>query len=125
MNRLDFRPVASTALAAALLAYVGCSGDPAVKTDSAAKPKGAASPESTQAAAKAGETASPIDKLFAKLNNPAAVLLVSGQQDGYLEPCGCSAEQFGGLLRRFDLIDKLRKQNWPVALVDLGSLIKD
>ena len=62
---------------------------------------------------------------MAELNNPAALLIVSGQQDGYLEPCGCSAEQIGGLLRRFDFIERVRKQNWPVSLVDLGGLIKD
>ncbi len=126
MRRLDFRPVASTALAAAVLVYVGCSGDPAAKTTPAAgKPAGAGTPEHTPTTAKTDQTTSPIDKLMAELNNPAAVLLVSGQQDGYLEPCGCSAEQVGGLLRRFELVERLRKQNWPVSLVDLGGLIKD
>ena len=94
MSRLDVRPVACTALAAAVLVYVGCSGDPAVKTEPAAgKPGNAATPEHSAATAKTDQTASPIEKLMAELNNPAAVLLVSGQQDGYLEPCGCSDEQ--------------------------------
>ena len=126
MRRLDFRPVASTALAAAVLVYVGCSGDPPVKSEPAAgKPKGVGTPEINAAGAKTDQAASPIDKLMAELNNPAAVLLVSGQQDGYLEPCGCSAEQVGGLLRRFEFVDRLRKQTWPVSLVELGGLIKD
>ena len=64
-------------------------------------------------------------KLPANWPNPAAVLVVSGEMDGYLEPCGCAQGQLGGLIRRLDFVDKLRAQNWPVALIDLGSLIKD
>ena len=45
--------------------------------------------------------------------------------DGYLEPCGCTQGQLGGLIRRFDFVQRLKAQNWPVALIDLGSLIKD
>ena len=45
--------------------------------------------------------------------------------DGYLEPCGCSQGQLGGLIRRLDFVDRLKAQNWPFALIDLGSLIKD
>jgi len=52
-------------------------------------------------------------------------LIVSGQQEGYMEPCGCSAEQIGGLIRRYDFIERLKKQNWPISLVELGGLIKD
>jgi hypothetical protein len=122
MRRLDFRPAASAALAVVVLAYVGCSGDPAVNTTEPAKPAGI---ETAAPKAAADQTASPIDKLMGELNNPAAVLFVSGQQEGYLEPCGCSAEQIGGLLRRYDFIERVRKQNWPVSLVELGGLIKD
>ena len=64
-------------------------------------------------------------KLLANLGNPAAVLLITGEMDGYLEPCGCTEGQIGGLLRRYDFLERLRKQNWPAAPVDLGSLTKD
>ena len=120
MRRLELRPVACATLAVVVVAYVGCSGDPAVNTAAPTKPAGTAAPE-----ASADQTASPMDKLMAELNNPAAVLFLSGQQEGYLEPCGCSAEQVGGLLRRYDFIERVRKQNWPVSLVELGGLIKD
>jgi hypothetical protein len=53
------------------------------------------------------------------------VLVISGQMIGYLEPCGCTQGQVGGLVRRLDFVDGLRGQNWPVAQVDLGSLIGD
>lgn len=52
-------------------------------------------------------------------------LLISGEQIGYLEPCGCAAGQRGGLARRLDLVDRLKKQGWKLAMIDLGSLIND
>ena len=64
-------------------------------------------------------------KLLANLGNPAAVLVITGEMDGYLEPCGCTEGQIGGLLRRYDFFERLRKQGWPVASIDLGSLTKD
>jgi hypothetical protein len=63
--------------------------------------------------------------VLASLGNPAAILVVSGQRNGYLEPCGCSEEQEGGLIRLYDLVERLHKRKWPTALADLGSLIKD
>ena len=42
-----------------------------------------------------------------------------------MEPCGCSEDQEGGLIRRYDLVERLHQRNWPTALVDLGSLIKN
>lgn len=53
---------------------------------------------------------------------PDAVLVLSGQTFGYLQPCGCSRPQFGGLERRAYFIDTLKKKGWPVAGVDLGDL---
>ncbi len=69
--------------------------------------------------------ASPGAKPFADWPRPAGALVISGQQDGYLEPCGCTEGQKGGLGRRFDLLDRLRKQGWPLAMIDLGSLAHD
>ncbi len=51
--------------------------------------------------------------------------MISGEQNGYLEPCGCTQGQLGGLKRRYDLVERLRAQKWPLTLVDLGSLVKD
>ena len=43
-----------------------------------------------------------------------------------MEPCGCSAEQIGGLLGRYDFIEHMGETGLvPVSLVDLGGLIKD
>lgn len=51
------------------------------------------------------------------------VLVLSGQQYGYLQPCGCSDPQYGGLERRFNFFQKLIKERgWPIAAVDLGDI---
>ena len=55
---------------------------------------------------------------------PVAFLLLTGQLDGHLEPCGCSEGQKGGLARRLDLINRLEKRGTPILKFDLGSLIQ-
>jgi hypothetical protein len=54
---------------------------------------------------------------------PAVVLLLSGQEYGYIQPCGCSRPQLGGLERRYNFLQKVTTENgWPVVPVDLGDL---
>ena len=67
----------------------------------------------------------PSGKLFAQWPDPKAVLIVSGEMDGYLEPCGCTMGQMGGLIRRYGLVQRMKAQGLPHALVDLGGLTKD
>ena len=116
MTRTSCRPVVAVGMAAALLAYVGCDvpSPSGVGTSSATiQVKPSAPPE------KKGP-APTID-----WPTPKAAILISGEQDGYLEPCGCAQGQLGGMLRRFELVDRLtRVQGWPLARVDLGSLVK-
>jgi hypothetical protein len=54
--------------------------------------------------------------------NPDLVLVVTGQQDGYLLPCGCSRPQVGGLERRFNFLQMLKAAGWPYVAVDLGDI---
>jgi Cytochrome c554 and c-prime len=61
---------------------------------------------------------------FQSWPKPAAVLVLSGEAHGYLEPCGCSEKQSGGVARRSDLIKQLRDKGWPVAGLDLGGTVK-
>ena len=71
-------------------------------------------------------TAAAPDKLFTawpKDAKPDAVLIVSGQTYGYLQPCGCSRPQLGGLERRAQFIASLKAKGWPVAGVDLGDIL--
>jgi Cytochrome c554 and c-prime len=60
-------------------------------------------------------------RLFVGWEKPDLVLVVSGEQHGYLLPCGCSHPQKGGLERRYNLIEALQARGWPVGAVDLGN----
>jgi 5-methylcytosine-specific restriction endonuclease McrA len=64
------------------------------------------------------------DPLLEGWEEPQFALLLSGQQHGYLEPCGCSEFQSGGLARRYDLLKKMEAKGWTVAGLDVGGLLK-
>lgn len=53
---------------------------------------------------------------------PALALVLSGQTYGYVQPCGCSRPQMGGLERRYNLVRDLRGRGWPVLALDLGDV---
>ncbi len=56
---------------------------------------------------------------------PAFVLAITGQQHGYIEPCGCSPRQSGGLARRADLFRQLREEKkWPVLGLETGGALE-
>jgi hypothetical protein len=57
---------------------------------------------------------------------PQVVLFVSGQQHGYIEPCGCTGldKQKGGLIRRDTLLKELRSKGWDVVPVDVGNQVR-
>ncbi len=61
--------------------------------------------------------------LFHDWGQPDFVVVLSGQQEGYLMPCGCSSPQIGGLERRYNFIQLLKtEKGWPVVAVDLGDV---
>ena len=102
---------------------IGCGS----KATSSKSSPTASSPTEAPAKVKEAEHA-PDDgtsKLMADWPTPAAALLVSGEQNGYLEPCGCTSGQLGGLRRRHELSHRLVGQGWNLVPVDLGGLIKD
>jgi hypothetical protein len=53
---------------------------------------------------------------------PDVVLVLSGEMHGYLQPCGCSSPQLGGLTRRYNLVQMLRQRGWAVVAADLGDI---
>ena len=73
-------------------------------------------------------------KIFEGWTTPQFALLISGRQEGYLEPCGCAGldRMKGGLSRRYSLCQQLRTDGWPkgsaspwpLVAVDLGGQIK-
>lgn len=54
---------------------------------------------------------------------PDLALVLSAQMHGYLNPCGCSKPQYGGLPRRYNFMQELRSKGWPVVGMDLGDLL--
>ncbi len=65
--------------------------------------------------------------IFEGWERPKLAIVITGEQDGYLEPCGCAGldNQKGGLGRRHALLDELRtKRGWPVVAIDLGGQIR-
>jgi hypothetical protein len=64
--------------------------------------------------------------IFEGWTKPRFALVISGRQDGYVEPCGCAGLDWmkGGLTRRYSFLEKLRNDGWPVVAVDVGGQCK-
>src|SRR5205085_2579233 len=63
--------------------------------------------------------------LFRDWPKPDVALLLTGEQHGYLQPCGCSEPQKGGLARRYNLLQSLGKRGWTVVAADVGDVAQD
>jgi hypothetical protein len=64
---------------------------------------------------------------FKGWTKPTLALVITGREDGYLEPCGCAGleRMKGGLSRRSSFLSELRQQRgWDVAALDVGGLSK-
>lgn len=85
----------------------------------------AANPPQNSAAEKETPTAAAGDgRLLDGWETPLALLVFSGDEHGYLEPCGCSERQSGGFARRADFIRKLKEdRKWPVTAFDVGGIL--
>ena len=46
----------------------------------------------------------------------------TGEENGYLEPCGCSESQLGGFSKRHTLINNLVKKDENLLLLSLGDI---
>ncbi len=49
----------------------------------------------------------------------------SGEEKGYLEPCGCSEQQLGGLPKRHTVISTLKQKRENLILLSLGDISKE
>lgn len=106
-------------LATALASVAGCwSGGSAAPQDASPSPS----------AGGYGKPKAPptFEPLFQDWPQPQLALVLTGEQDGYLEPCGCAGldRQKGGLSRRLALLEELRGKGWPVVALDVGGLTK-
>ncbi len=66
------------------------------------------------------------DSLFKDWTRPKAVIVATGMQMGYIEPCGCSGKenQKGGLSRRHNMLKALAAKGWPLCPVDVGEQVR-
>jgi hypothetical protein len=64
-------------------------------------------------------------ELFVDWPTPTLAIVATGDQLGYIEPCGCAGleNQKGGLARRYTFLEDLRKKGWPVLAVDVGGQV--
>lgn len=67
-----------------------------------------------------------VPPLFENWPRPDVALVLTGEQIGFLEPCGCAGleNQKGGLKRRHALVKQLRRDGWPIVALDLGGQVK-
>ena len=70
------------------------------------------------------KSAPKLKPLLAGWEKPAVAIVFSGEQHGYLEPCGCTETQSGGISRRADLFRQIEDKGWPVTAFDLGGSLK-
>jgi hypothetical protein len=113
MERTAIKPVVGVGFTALLLGFVGCySRTP----DPPAKASNEVGSPAAPAAKPSGSSALP------DWPTPLGTLVITGERLGYLEPCGCTEGQTGGLGRLYDLVERLKAKGWPVVLTDLGSI---
>jgi hypothetical protein len=120
MTRIETRPILAVGLAAAILVYVGCT-----RKDSPSTPGTSSKAASSQVSTGTETPSASSGKLFADWKGLAAALAVSGEMNGYLDPCGCTEGQLGGLGRRYDLFERMANQKIPFVKIDLGTLTKN
>src|SRR5947209_7280726 len=64
--------------------------------------------------------------LFRNWPKPDLALVLSGEGHGYIQPCGCTPIQQGGLARRYNFMEGLaKKRGWPVVGLDLGDMAQE
>ncbi len=96
-------------------------GVPSASATESSVPAGEVS--SANASPAAGAAGAPLAALqFPKWPKPSFVLVATAEQKGYFEPCGCTANQLGGMTRRAGLFRQLESLGWPVRGVDAGSI---
>lgn len=99
-------------------------GGPAPKV---AQKAGADAPQTKEAGEKGAETAQAEPPLFNGWPKPRVALFITGDQHGYIEPCGCTGleNQKGGMARRHTFLKQLRdERGWKVLPIDVGNQVQ-
>lgn len=113
-------PVFYCVIGALLLAAVGGAGHMVSRSSISGLPRvglGSVEPAEPQ---------SPTERFFRGWDQPArpdVALMLSGEMHGHLQPCGCSSPQMGGLARRYNFLQTMKRdRGWNVVAADLGDL---
>ncbi|HEY1599625.1 MAG TPA: multiheme c-type cytochrome [Pirellulales bacterium] len=106
----------------AIVLLVLLAGCPAPREQQSERTRSA--PAESKRAAKPLDPITANGKIFEKWPQPKLALVFTGEQDGYIEPCGCQGRenQLGGLARRHSFLRKLEADGWPTVAVDVGGL---
>ena len=109
-----------------LIALAGCSSDSQETGDSSSDSGQHATHQGAEGIA---DSASPNgfpgqEKIWQTWDQPAVAFLLTAEMHGFIEPCGCSEEQLGGVSRRANLLKKLEDKKWPVCGLDAGGLAR-
>jgi hypothetical protein len=79
--------------------------------------------ENAPALARTDKSEPPISPLkFPTWPAPKMVIVATGEQYGYFEPCGCTGNQLGGMSRRAGLFEKLNSLGWQARGIDVGGI---
>ncbi|MCA9108003.1 MAG: hypothetical protein KDA83_21525, partial [Planctomycetales bacterium] len=99
--------------------------NPPASTNEGNEPSGEPTEPGEEPAAPSDDPVAPGEEIveYEGWGEPAVVFFVTGRQNGYIEPCGCTglANQKGGLLRRDTMLAQLRARGWEVIPIDLGN----
>lgn len=62
--------------------------------------------------------------IFVGWPKPKLALVITGMEDGYIEPCGCAGldRMKGGMGRRCGFLQEYRKKGWPLLVLDVGGI---
>ena len=107
-------------------AVTGSSGSETKENESGPAPAAASDKQGPTHAQSSNDVPKP-PPLFDGWQKPTLALFVTGQQMGYIEPCGCTglANQKGGLSRRAALLKQLREEKgWEVVPLDVGNQVR-
>ena len=119
MSRIESRPILAVGLAIAILIGISCT-----RSDTSKQPDSVSSQVPINSAHAHESVPLANAKLFADWKGLQGALVITGEMNSYLDPCGCTEGQLGGLGRRYDLLERMRNQKIPIASIDLGSLTK-
>ena len=113
-------------------APTGLSGEQPPPEANPLRGDGGADGHSTNPRHRPGGKGAPFDPIkengpiFQSWPDPKLAIVITGRQEGYLEPCGCAGldRMKGGMSRRHSMFEDLRGRGWPVVGLDVGGIAR-